>query len=143
MKPRAAENRDFSFNSFLKISWLQTNEWEGDACDFQPLRSTGECCGSPGAAVCCAWAVRWGCLHKIVLGARKREWKALSFLRKDIKELVSETVVCVNGFSFIQVRHQVMLRLFCAPKAEISVKKCKLDLLKMSHIIRCNGFGTL
>ncbi|GIY65763.1 hypothetical protein CDAR_188561 [Caerostris darwini] len=59
MKPRAAENGDFSFNSFLKTSsWLRTNEWEGDASDFQPLRSTGEFCGRRGAVVCCARAVR-------------------------------------------------------------------------------------
>ncbi|GIY65749.1 hypothetical protein CDAR_188491 [Caerostris darwini] len=52
MKSSAAENGDFSFNSFLKTCWLQTNEWEGDARDFQLLWSTGEFCGCPGAVVC-------------------------------------------------------------------------------------------
>ncbi|GIX69862.1 hypothetical protein CEXT_15611 [Caerostris extrusa] len=52
MKPRAAENRDFSFNSFLKTSWLQTNEWEEDASDFSAPVVDWGVLRPPWAVVC-------------------------------------------------------------------------------------------
>ncbi|GIY65759.1 hypothetical protein CDAR_188541 [Caerostris darwini] len=89
MKPRAAENRDFSFNSFLKTSWLQTNECEEDASDFQYLRSTGEFCIRPVAVVCLRPGGEAGCVCIKSLWVRESEnGKALPFLRKHIKEMV-------------------------------------------------------
>ncbi|GIY43318.1 hypothetical protein CDAR_307211 [Caerostris darwini] len=91
MKLRAAENRDFSFNSFLKTSCLQTNEWEGDASDFQPLRSTGEFCGRPGAVVCFrpGGEVRRQVMPGLFSVCQKAryQWKSINLYKHDVLKM--------------------------------------------------------
>ncbi|GIY65765.1 hypothetical protein CDAR_188571 [Caerostris darwini] len=118
MKPRAAENKDFSFNSSLKTPGCKQMIGKEMRAIFNPWGRLGSVSAALGLSFVSARAVRWVCLHKIVLVRESVNGKALSFLRKDIKEMVSEAVICVNGFSFIQVRHQVMLQLFCGAKRQ-------------------------
>ncbi|GIX69856.1 hypothetical protein CEXT_15571 [Caerostris extrusa] len=115
--------------------------------DFQPLRSTGEFCGRPGTVVCFRPGGKVGCVCIKSFWGRESEngRHCPSFVNISKKWFLKQLYVLMD-FHLFRFVTELCFGYFVCQRQNISGKCINLykhDVLKMSHIIRRDGFDAL